>query len=251
MVFVDGDSASFRLVLQWMRWQVQCCAVLAWPCLDCLCLCLPVHCGVLADCRGELPRRLDQDQRRQLLLHADHLRLSELCAALGAGAGPRLIGGQVVTADDLPRLRSSGAAGAPLMLSGADMRGEWLAGFDLRNAVMRGSRLDGCVLRGADLRGADLAGCTVAGADLSGAVLEGADLGGVDLSTLSSEAVLPARLAGCELTGARLGGRVWPWRGPERRARRPCGAGRRRVGGGALGGRCVAGRADGRCAGLC
>jgi hypothetical protein len=27
MVFVDGDSASFRLVLQWMRWQVQCCAV--------------------------------------------------------------------------------------------------------------------------------------------------------------------------------------------------------------------------------
>ena len=28
MVFVDGDSASFRLVLQWMRWQVQCSAVL-------------------------------------------------------------------------------------------------------------------------------------------------------------------------------------------------------------------------------
>ena len=33
MVFVDGDSASFRLVLQWMRWQVQCSAV--------LCLALP------------------------------------------------------------------------------------------------------------------------------------------------------------------------------------------------------------------
>jgi len=208
MVFVDGDSASFRLVLQWMRWQVQCSA---WPCLDCLCLTVLrcAVCGVVADCRGELPRRLDQDQRRQLLLHADHLRLSELCAALGAGAGSRLTG-QVVTADDLPRLRSSGAAGAPLVLSGADMRGEWLAGFDLRGAMMRGCRLDGCVLRGADLRGADLAGCTVAGADLSGAVLDGADLGGVDLSTLSSEAVLPARLAGCELSGARLGGRVWP-----------------------------------------
>jgi hypothetical protein len=28
MVFVDGDSASFRLVLQWMRWQVLRSAVL-------------------------------------------------------------------------------------------------------------------------------------------------------------------------------------------------------------------------------
>jgi hypothetical protein len=34
--------------------------------------------------------------------------------------------------------------------------------------------------------------------------------GGVNLSTLSSEAVLPARLDGCEQSGARLGGRVWP-----------------------------------------
>ena len=37
MVFVDGDSASFRLVLQWMRWQVQCRACSGWPCLHCLC----------------------------------------------------------------------------------------------------------------------------------------------------------------------------------------------------------------------
>ena len=181
---------------------------LALPCLLVLDCAGVLWCGVVADCRGELPRRLDQDQRRQLLLHADHLRLSELCAALGhpiAGdsSSGSLIGGQVVTADDLPRLRSSGVAGAPLVLSGADMRFEWLAGFDLRGAVMRGCRLGDCVLRGADL-----AGCTVAGADLSGAVLDGADLGGVDLSTLSSEAVLPARLAGCELTGARLGGRA-------------------------------------------
>jgi len=50
MVFVDGDSASFRLVLQWMRWQVQCSAVqcLALPCLlvlDCAAVVWCVWCG--------------------------------------------------------------------------------------------------------------------------------------------------------------------------------------------------------------
>jgi uncharacterized protein YjbI with pentapeptide repeats len=67
-------------------------------------------------------------------------------------------------------------------LSGADLHGAALAGFDLDHSVTNKGNFAGADLRGADLTAAGWLGASLVGADLRGATLTGSDISTSDLS---------------------------------------------------------------------
>ena len=87
--------------------------------------------------------------------------------------------------------------------NGADLRGVYLFGADLRGADLRGVYLFGADLRDADLSGADLRDADLSDADLRDAVLSDADLRDADLSDAD---LRDADLSGADLSGADLSG---------------------------------------------
>lgn len=104
-------------------------------------------------------------------------------------------------------VQSNGAEGAPLDVSGFDLRksdalaGHVLTGMKANGAVLVGMDLSGASLQGACFEGADLRYCNFAGADLRGANLKSARLNqakltGADLSALpfGSGRFFPTRL---------------------------------------------------------
>ena len=98
-------------------------------------------------------------------------------------------------------------------MAGADLRGAYLGGADLRGTDLRGAYLGGANLAGADLRGADLGVADLWGADLGDANLRDADLWG---AYLWGATLWGAYLGGANLGGADLGDAsanrltVWP-----------------------------------------
>ena len=96
---------------------------------------------------------------------------------------------------------------------GADLRGAYLDGADLRGADLRRAYLDGAHLSRADLRRANLDGAHLSRADLrradlSRAYLDGADLTAADLrgANLFGANLRGANLRGADLDGANLDG---------------------------------------------
>lgn len=103
-------------------------------------------------------------------------------------------------------LKSRGAEGHKIDLTGSDLAGQSLANSDLTNARLRETDLSdadcrNAVLASADLRRAQLSGADLTGADLSVANLRGATL---KLANLAEASLRGADLAGADLSGARV-----------------------------------------------
>lgn|GEM_PF-1601213 len=103
-------------------------------------------------------------------------------------------------------LRTTGAEGTRLDLSGRRLGGVALAGLDLSEAILVDTDLTGANLRGTDLVRAVLVRADLTEADLSGAHLAKADLSGVRArrARLRRADLLRADLTGADLTDADL-----------------------------------------------
>lgn len=135
-------------------------------------------------------------------------RAGLLLAAVAAGE-PLALAGADLRGIDLRAgrpARYGGAAGlavgpTPVVLDGADLTGATLSGACLAHVSLRGARLDGALLVGADLRSADLAGASLADGNLAGADLSRADL---SFANLHGASFLTANLSEVTATGADL-----------------------------------------------
>jgi uncharacterized protein YjbI with pentapeptide repeats len=129
----------------------------------------------------------------------------------------RLIGELSASLDELLGLHrrfieSCGAAGAPLDLSGFDLRsagafaGACLTMMTARNAVFYGMDLSRTALQAADCAEADFRDCRLDGADMRGIVLCGARLDGASMQGAQLRALVidPSRRMQSDLSGACL-----------------------------------------------
>jgi uncharacterized protein YjbI with pentapeptide repeats len=135
-------------------------------------------------------------------------RAGLLLAAVAAGE-PLALAGADLRGIDLRAGRPARRGGtaepavgpSPVVLDGADLSGATLSGACLAHVSLRGARLEGALLVGADLRSADLAGASLANANLAGADLSRADL---SFANLRGASFLTANLSEITATGADL-----------------------------------------------
>jgi uncharacterized protein YjbI with pentapeptide repeats len=125
-----------------------------------------------------------------------------------AGLWQRSGFGRVQAELDALLRRHSLEHGIPLVMPGADLRGDALAFLGigpegLREADLEGADLSGTLLRSMNLAGADLRRARLVKADLGHSDLSGADLSGADLSGAS---LADVRADGARLRGVKLGG---------------------------------------------